>query len=113
MQSSEREQIQAADRICRKLNITIQQLFEKIDHYNKRVEEINRETTTYVKAFIAPKAVMVNGQLEYELNDDDKAILSGYKKRGQEQLAKEFPEFDDIWDDLKHFQGDVDLNMYL
>ena len=113
MAGTKEEQIQAADRVCRKLNISLQELLNRLGKYNQRVYELNCETIEYTKKFIAPKGTMVNGQIEYDLNDDDRAILAGYKKHAIETLEKEFPELFDVMDDLKYFENNkINLDMY-
>ena len=111
--ATSKEQLKAANNICRNLDITIQQFFNKIDEYNKRVDELNQITVDYVKNFLAPKAIRVKGELEFDLNNDDKAILSGYKENMVKTLQEEFPELYENWDDLKMFLGTVNTDQYL
>jgi len=84
-----------------------------LDKYNERVKEINHETLGYAKTFLLPKAVKVENNWIYNLNDDDKAVLAGYKKKGEDKLAEEFPELQEVWDDLKYFEGHIDMDLYL
>jgi hypothetical protein len=113
MAGSNKDQVQAAYRICEKLDITLPQLMEKLDAYNEKVSEVNKEVLKYAKAFLLPKATLVGGEYIYDLNEDDKAILSGYKKKAEETLAKEFPEFQEVWEDLQVFQQQIDPDLEL
>jgi len=103
--ATDKEQLQAADRICRHLNISIQEMSNLLDRYNKRVHELNEEIFNYATSFIQPKGVLnENQEFVYHLNDDDRAILAGYNKRATDQLKEEFPEIYEVWDDVKIFQ---------
>lgn len=109
MTSSENK-AQAAKNACRRLNITLAQLSEKFDAYNKRVSELNEVTVEFARNFIAPKGKTgKKGELIYDLNDDDKTILLAYKKKAANSLADEFPDILEVMDDLKIFEVDIEL----
>jgi hypothetical protein len=113
MSESKKDHAEVLNRICKKLDVSAQMFINMLEDYNKRVFELNSETVNFTKKFIFPKGTLVNGMLEYDLNDDDKAILLGYKKRALETLNKEFPALYENWEDVKIFQNkDVDLNLY-
>ena len=112
--ASPKEQLQAADKICRKLNITIIKFSELLDKYNKRVTELNQITINFAKIFLMSKAEYnENKEIVYNLTDDDRAILAGYKKKADDTLKKEFPEFQDVWEYLKVFETNANLKDYL
>ena len=113
MESSKKDKIQAADRICRKLDMSLKELMELMERYNQRVYELNKITVKYANDFLLPKGRIVNGEYVYDINDDDKAILLAYRKKAEETLADEFPELEEIREDLKHFEDGIDPNMYL
>ena len=82
------------------------------DDYNKRVFELNLKTVEYAKNFIAPKGHIVDNQIEYDLNDDDKAVLLGYKNSNNETLKKEFPLIFEVMEDLKFFEDKIDTKLF-
>ncbi len=111
--ANSKEQLEAAKRVCKTLDISLQQFMNRLDEYNKRVDELNKTTIKFAKDFLAPKGTVVNGRLEYDLTDDDKAILTGYKKKTAETLEGEFPDLFNNWEDVKIFEGRVNPDLYL
>lgn len=112
MGGSEKERKEAINRICSKLNVSFNQLMNMLDDFNKRVFELNSKTVEYAKNFLVPKGEIINNQIEYDLNDDDKSVLLGYKKRNHEILEKEFPQLFEVIDDLKIFEEKINPNLF-
>jgi len=107
------EKLEAVKRICSKLKIPIKEFKSLLEKYNEKIDEINERTVKFMKEFILPKATNINGILYYELNADDRAILEGYKKKGEKELEDAFPELKEIMDDLNLFRGDINIDKYL
>lgn len=100
---------EAIDRVCSKLEISIEELEKKLILYNKRAFELNEKTIKFAQEFLFSKKE--NNKETYVLNEDDKTILLGYKKKTLDTLKKEFPELTnkEILKDLKYFETDLNL----
>ena len=107
------EELEAVGRICKNLNISMQQFFNILESYTDRVFELNQKTVEFTKNFIFPKGIVINDKFEYVLSDDDKSILNGYKNSAINTLKKEFPEIYENWEDFKMFQtNDINPNLF-
>jgi len=111
--ASSDEKVEAAKKICEKLKIPLAEFFSLLEEYNEKIDEINERTVTHMRAFILPKAKNINGILYYELNADDKAILQGYKEKGEKELEEAFPQFKEISEYLESFRENISINRYL
>lgn len=109
--TSEHQKI--VDRVCKNLKITQQELLNRMKEYNDRVEVLNEKTIQYAKDFIAPKGMIIDDKFVYNLNDDDKIILSGYKKKVSDTLKEEFQDLYDNWDDVKIFEQALNSDIKL
>lgn len=101
------EKLEAVKRILKKLKISRDAFFMLLDEYNTRTKELNQRILKYSENFLLPHMrENEDGSFEYTLTEDDRNVLSGYKKQNDEILEKEFPELFEVMDDLRIFEDD-------